>query len=272
MNKFYIILNFIFIFSISFISAEISSSPFHVVTVASHPTTTLRQLMESCELNEIQIEVLGMGLPYKGNGQKLSYLKKHLKNIPDDHIVMFIDAYDCLILANQEQILNKFLRANTQCVISAETNLYPHTQLMNRYPISPTKFKYLNSGSIIGYAGYLKKLLKSLKPINKRGSDQGQLMIYYIDHQDEIVLDFFCELFIPLHQIDLSELELNPETHTVHCLITDTKPCVVHGNGGGKLLYQHIYNTLFPKKSIVKPIKFSQRNPLITKKRNEKLN
>lgn len=217
----------------------------HVCTVASHETQGLKQLQQSCDHNSIQLVVMGLRLPYKGNGQKLSYLKNFLQGIPDEDLVLFVDAYDVLILADTKTLVTKFLAMNARCVFSAETSLYPlNRDALGRFPPSPTKFKYLNSGSIMGYASHLRHILESI-PIKEKDSDQSQLIKYYLDHQSEIVLDYLCELFIPLYQLQRSELDIDKEHKVVRCLVTGTTPCIVHGNGSGKSLYQYIYDILF---------------------------
>lgn len=244
----------IFLFQFFTIYSDQFMSNFHVCTVASKKTEGFEQLMDSCKLYNIEIDVLGMDLPYNGNGQKLIYIKEYLNTLSDNDIIMFVDAYDTLILANKETILDKFLEKNVTCIFSAETNLWPHKELASRFPISPTKFKYLNSGSFIGYVKYLKYLLEQISPIQYT-SDQGQLITYYVDHQDEIQLDFFCEFFFPLTYIEKNELVIDVEDKVVKCLLTETTPFVIHGNGHGKPMYQKIYNKLFGEKKSKKPTK-----------------
>ncbi len=232
---------------ISNLNATLSSKDFHIFTVASKETDGLNRLLASCDHFNVDIDIVGMGLPYKGNGQKLNYLKEYLAEIPDNHIVMFVDGYDTLILADKETILRKFFEKEVVCVFGAEASAesFPFRHLSSRFPRSPTKFQFLNSGTYIAYAGYLKRVLDAINIIKEKSSDQGQIVLYYINHTNEIYLDYFCDLFFPLHRVKGSEVHIDEENKTVRCLLTDTHPCVIHGNCLGRKLYRHIAAKLF---------------------------
>ena len=114
-------------------------------------------------------------------------------------------------------------------------------------PESPTKFKYLNSGTIIGYAGFLKEMLEEIS-IDETTSDQGQLWDYFMKYQTgakKIFLDHCADLFLTLQSVDLDEVAINADEGCIHYLPTGTTPIVVHGNGDGKPYYQHLYDRLF---------------------------
>jgi hypothetical protein len=243
---------FFLLFTFTFASLTASETPplprLHICTVASQETTGLKQLKHSCEHYNIHLEVLGLGQPYTGNGKKLIHLKNYLASIPDEDLVLFVDAYDVLILANKQTIIEKFLALNNPCIISAETNLHPYNKgFLRRYPKSPTKFRFLNAGSIMGYSCSLKHILNSMPPIIENQSDQKQITAYYLDHQSEILLDNQCDLFLTLCKISEEEIQIDKSRKVVHSLTTNTTPILIHGNGPGKPLYQKIYNELFGK-------------------------
>lgn len=221
----------------------------HICTVASRRTKGLTQLLDTCKYFGVEIDVLGMGLPYKGNGQKLTYVRKYIDTIPDDELVLFVDAYDVLILSNKEKMILNFLEMDTQLVFAAETNLFPKRKvghLARKFPKSPNKFKYLNSGTYMGYASAIRKLLDSIN-YSEGHSDQAALIPYFIDHQDEISLDHTCKLFCAMHGTRFREYDLDFDSKTVRCKITDSIPCVIHGNGHSTYLYQLFYDKLFPE-------------------------
>ncbi len=251
MNKIAII--FISFFSLLFVivDAKPTVDEFHIFTVASQKTIGLSRLLDSCKHFDIEIDVLGLGLPYEKNTQKLVYVQEYLDTIPDDHVVLFVDGYDTIIVETKEKILAKFLAKNINCVFSASTILYPPKEsLRSKFPSSPTRFKYLNSGSYIGYAGYIKAMLKSMQPFDlSKRSDQGLFQLYYLKHKQEIRLDYDCDLFLcSLTALKKEDLRLNPAKKSVHYLGTNKHPCVVHGNGKfGKELYRYICYKLFPE-------------------------
>ncbi len=239
MKKCLQILSPLFLFLFATIHADLSN--FHICTVATKKTAGLDQLVNSCQQKQIEIDILGMGKPYHGHGHKLLYVQKYLENIPDDHIVLFVDGYDTFLLADKETILNKFLEKKVPCIFSAEYSLFRRAE----YPKSPTKFQALNSGSYIGYANCLKQLLLALSPIKVRSDDQNMIRPYFLAHQDEIVLDYYCDLFFPLNNIRPKEIRVDLEKKVIHCVITKTAPCVIHGNGWGRKFYQQLYDALF---------------------------
>ena len=98
---------------------------FHVCTVASKKTEGLQRLLDTCTKQGIDIDILGLDQPYKGNGQKLSYIKNYVMDLPSDDIVLFVDGYDVLILADKETLLQKFLAFDSHFVISTEKNCFP---------------------------------------------------------------------------------------------------------------------------------------------------
>ncbi len=74
--------------------STIHADNFKVVTVASLKTVGLIQLLQSAEVYNITVDVLGMGDKYLGNGQKLHYMLEYMKDLSDDTIILFIDGYD----------------------------------------------------------------------------------------------------------------------------------------------------------------------------------
>ncbi len=216
----------------------------HVCTNASHKTKHLEQLLESCRVHQIKLDILGIGEPFSF-GKKLKDYHHYLEKVPKHDVVLFIDAYDILLLANEKTILDKFFSMKTSLVIAAETNCFPFPHLAPYFPPSPTKFKYLNSGSYIGYAGFIQQIYEDLSPIPDDIDDQGLLSVYFLHHPEKLTLDYRCNLFLPLYQVKKKELFLDANKKIVKSLITSTEPCLIHGNGPAKVLYQHIFDTIF---------------------------
>ena len=72
---------------------------------------------------------------------------------------MFVDANDIIFYDNPENIKKKFLEFNKNIVISAEKNCLPDKDIIEFYPeeTKNEKFRYVNSGTYMGYAKELKK-------------------------------------------------------------------------------------------------------------------
>ena len=161
----------------------------HICTVASSKAQGLKQLLRSCERHGITIDVLGMDLPYNGNSHKLLYVQEYLNNFPPEDLVLFVDAYDVLFMSNAETIRNKFLNMNVPFLISAERGCFPFPRLAKHFPPGPSSFRYLNSGSYIGYVHAIKEILNDLSPIPFWTSDQGLLTKHYLKYLGKQTLD-----------------------------------------------------------------------------------
>ncbi len=227
-------------FLVNILCADTSSllDRFHICTVASKKHNNLDKLIQSCQQHQIDLQILGMKKPYYGNGTKLLRIKEYINKLKEDEIVMFVDAYDVLIVADKEVILQKFLSMQSPLIMSTEKNCHPR-HLIHQYPHSPTPFKYINAGGFIGYVHNLKTLLKALSPINLMIGDQGQIAAYFLKNQSAFTLDYHCNLFLSLFCVNKAEVEI--DSHKVHCYTTNTDPCVIHANGKSFTIWDQVY-------------------------------
>lgn len=239
-----IIYTFFFVF---LCSGSLNGANFHVCTVASFTNGNLEKLQSSCNQHHIDLEIIGLGLPYYGNGTKLLRMSEYLETLDDDDIVMFVDAFDVLIIADKEVILSKFLDMNVPFVMSAEKNCFPFSHLASEYPETASPFKYINSGGFIGYVGTLKSWLTDLKPFDLQKGDQGQITIHYLLHRNDFVIDTSCELFLSLYQVKAEEIAIDEHQRVVRCLTTGGEPCAIHANGKSFYLWNIIYDQLVNK-------------------------
>jgi len=220
------------------------SPKLHICTMASHETRNLDQLFDSCEAHNLSVEVLGIGEPFSW-ALRLKKYKEFLKGLPENDVAMFVDAYDILILADERTILERFKGMNAPIVFSTEVHCHPFFHLGQYYPPSPTKFKYLNAGSYIGYVKDLKKMFEAISPIPEETDDQGLFSVYFLYNPGVFKLDYHNELFISLLEVTEEEIEMDQSAKSIRYVGTNSSPCVVHGNSSGKQLYQTIYNKVF---------------------------
>ncbi len=220
---------------------------FHVCTVAAHPHGNLDKLRASCERHGINLEILGLNKPFLGNGSKFVYMQEYIETLKDYEIVMYVEDFDALVIANKEVILEKFLKLKTLFVISAEKTCYPCPAYHNIFPVSSSPFKYINTEGYIGYAGYLKNWFRKLSPIDPYGCDQEQAVsLYARDAQNRhlYVLDHQCEIFLPLYGVKKNELAIDYKNKTLTCVPTRSTPCVVHTSDWTFFLWNKIYDRL----------------------------
>lgn len=246
MQHFFYSILFIFL-SLNLLQADLDPSlldQFHVCTVASYKHKNLDKLIFSCKKHHIDLEVIGLGLPYYGNATRLLRMAEYLNTLDDNDIVMCVDAFDVLIIADKEMILKKFLNMNTPFIMSAEKGCYPFPKYANQYPPTSSPFKFINAGGYIGYVRNLKTWLADLSPIKLRGSDQGQITKHYLYKKPFFLLDYSCDLFLSLCEVKSEEILIDVNDKVVHCLTTGSQPCVIHANGKAFYLWNIIYRTL----------------------------
>lgn len=235
------------------------------------------RLKASCALLGLSLDALVVEQSsYSGNRVKDELLRSYLAGVDDEEIVLFTDGYDTLMLAGEDEILEKFERAGTDLLVSAETYCFPWEELAGQYPVTDSPYRYLNSGGMIGRAGFIKELLdrEVVIPSDKfEWSNQYVWAIRYLQDTTQMKLDTQCEVFCTgspeVTFFALSEADReNPiayirsyhewfyrnfsvEDGRVFNRITGTYPCNMHFNGrsGGflnnytdalELLYHYI--------------------------------
>jgi len=120
----------------------------------------LLELKESARRYNIKINYLGIN-SFKSVDMKIKLLYDQLCTLDDNKIVCAVDGFDVFICAGADEIKQRFLSFNCDCVISAE-RAYSHQyeKYKDFYDKIDCKspYRYVNSGSIIGYVGALKKI------------------------------------------------------------------------------------------------------------------
>lgn len=215
------------------------SPKLHICTAASHETKGLQILRKSCERNNLELHVEGLGNPFPGLSYKLHACEEYAKTLPPKDIVMFVDAYDVFFQAGEKEILDLFFAMNHPFVLSVERYCYPFPQVARLFP-APTSFRYINSGSYMGYVDKVIEILNSVRPYEFWWDDQGILTLDYIKEPEKYCLDSYCQLFMPLAGCFMDDLLIDEEKGLIHCRETGTIPCIIHGNGSGRGLYNKL--------------------------------
>ena len=214
-----------------------------VFSIASDVSKAHRLLSTAHKL--VHVEVYEK-ITWSGYVDKISCMIELLSsaNIADDDCIVFVDAYDVLCYADQEEILCKFSSFDCDLLISAELTCYPaenqpvyNYMLQESCPQITTNYQYVNSG---GYMGTKKALLTMLtwKPLDQIqeicvvGGDQNYVTQYYLEHvltEPRIQLDTKQLVFQNLHKVELTECSYSHGRF--HNDVLDTWPCFVHFNG-----------------------------------------
>jgi hypothetical protein len=226
----------------------------HTVTYASHHGRDDRfcRAVESAVRNGYDLVILGFKVPWKGLAQKLDAAYKFALSIPDDDLMLFTDAFDVLYTDSSDKIVKIFMERNYKILFAGECGCWPHIvedkqACFKGYPEAPTPYRYLNSGTWIGIAKYVRIML--LDVINTAGTnfllanDQKLVADMFIAQKHPISLDYYAEIFQSMHATDppdlpschpFPDLRLTSENKW-HNVRTNTTPAVFHFNGGGKM-------------------------------------
>lgn len=166
---------------------------------------------------------------YAGGGQKVISLFNFLEKI-DNKLIIMCDTFDLVPLGKKEEIIDKYNKiSNGEVLISSEYYCWPDKDYESLYPYVKTKYKFLNSGCIMGYRNDLYKLIKNM---DVKNDDDDQLFYTkkYINGE-KIKLDYNCELFQTMYGV-IEDLEI--KNNRVYNKYTNTYPVFIHGNGSSK--------------------------------------
>lgn len=221
----------------------------HVLTCATDNDKAFR-LYDSANKYKINVINVGHNVPWSGTdmsgpggGQKINLINNYLQHVPDTDLVMFVDGYDVFFCNGLEEIIDRYLSFNKRVVFGAEKICWPDTGLEEAFPKVHTEYRYLNSGTFIGEAGTLKRLLSGT--IANHEDDQLFIQKKYLSGVFDIGLDVEQYLF---HTYDpcMTTLDWQPYNPETNCC-----GCVFHGNGGpqAKAKLDELYNQLFPNVS-----------------------
>ena len=222
----------------------------HVVTCGTDRKRCNR-INTSARHHGIDIVNIGNNVDWKGTdmtgmggGMKINLMKKYLKDKHDDDIILFTDAYDVFYADNLETIHERFLDMGNDIIFSGEMVCWPKPELMDKFPDSPTRFRFINSGTYIGRAKELRRLMNH-ESIKDNEDDQLFVHHAFFSGRYDIGIDYECYIF----QTNFEKVEnlngqlWNPETQCC--------PCIYHGNGGERALefYEKLYDNFYPSTS-----------------------
>lgn len=122
-------------------------------------------LIPSCNFFNLNLTIIHFNKKWTGHRNKDALLLKYLDEIDEKEIVLFTDAYDTMMLCDEEQLMKSYEKKGTPIVFSSEMNCWPFPGLkflyQKKYPMIGNSF--LNSGGFMGKAIYIKELLKKYK-------------------------------------------------------------------------------------------------------------
>ena len=186
----------------------------------------------------------GTDMSFMGGGMKVNLMKEYLKDLHEEDIVVFTDAYDVFYADNLDTILERFLDFGNDIVFSGELYCYPDPKLADQFPKAPTDFRFINSGT---YVGKVKALQDLFNDHVIKDDDDDQLYVHrcFLKNKYDIAIDYECYIFQTNYDNTqkLGNQLNNPDTKCC--------PCIYHGNGGESAMpkFNSLYNEFYPQTS-----------------------
>lgn len=207
-----------------------------LVTVATHNVGYLPWLERSCKRFNIKLIKLGYGQKWLGFSWRFKLMIKYLKTINPDELVIFIDAYDVIMLRpldDIEEYYNNIIKINKcKIIMSEDKGIKFYDDLFGRFYFNDYKNKRLNAGSYLGKA---KDLLEILCIINKniKNNEDDQLLFtsYYKKNLDQFYIDTTNIFFITRsHQLNDILNDSNIKINNKKLTYKNSQPFFIHGN------------------------------------------
>lgn len=223
--------------------------------IVDHPK--LAVLEKSAKAFNIHITVLGKGIKWERNFLKVGLLLEAIKDLNADELILCTDAFDVLYLQDAQTIIDRYhaicasastnssgaeskeAKQSEPIVFSAErlySHHYPKYKAFWDAIPAPFGYRYLNSGTFIGYqknlVAMLKQILKDAHNYTEK-SDQKLYAEYAVKNPGKIILDYRCELFwCPAGEQEilqnLYKVESDKQGCTLKNLKTKQNPCLIH--------------------------------------------
>lgn len=197
-----------------------------VVSVATHSTRYFPLFIQSLERNNIDYKILGFGQKWKGFSWRFSLVYDYINSLSDNDIVMFTDAFDCMLLSDMNEIESKFKKSNKEFIISAESEQYSLWAYFFNKVFDKCNNNLLNAGLYIGYVYKLKEILQELLNTYKKddNDDDQQLFTSYCKNNN-IYIDTKHEIFFNYNSTS-NNISYEIKNKRIYIPKYDTYPCV----------------------------------------------
>lgn len=176
----------------------------HIVTVATQSQYYFPYLVESCERNGLNLEILGFGEEWKGLNWKFKKMIEYLQVLPRNDLVCFIDGYDVICCRNLREMPNVFYKLkkkhNCKIIVAENKDINIINSLLASFYFGKCNGKLLNSGMYIGLAGDVLNIIQNSVKLDTKDESNDQVILtkYCKKNPKEIYCDIKNELFLSL--------------------------------------------------------------------------
>lgn len=186
-----------------------------------------------------------MGVQFTGLGSKPNWQCRAIKEkMFDTKYAMLVDSWDLFFAEHPDRAFEKYLSFNSPIVLNAEVNCFPGDTRPEYDKLSDKKYRYLNSGVIIGETDAILAALEAMGAPNIQEdyrkedgnwwhqNDQGLWLENFLKQPVKMSLDYKQEITQTLHDIDIDEFEFTDKG--IRNKTTGSYPSIFHANGSGK--------------------------------------
>lgn len=205
-------------------------SNLHLITVATHSERYLPVLDQQSKDKNMNLIKLAQGKKYTGHFMKdletISFLGK--EGVNDDDIVVFVDGFDTLLLAEQDEIIKKFKSFNCKMLLSVEN--VGGLSFIHNAVFQKVKGKFINTGLYMGYAGFMKSFLEEMYQSDFDSKSNQKTWANFLERKGDckdIVLDIDSEVFLNYSFTTTNRIKIKNKRVNLE----DKKPCFIQGNG-----------------------------------------
>lgn len=195
----------------------------------------MRNLYESAALCDLKLHPIVLD-KWEGYYDKIKYIIDAIRVLPDDDIVCFVDSFDVIAFASEEEIVERFLEYDRDLVVSGERDCFPESY-REEHPKLYEYNNFVNSGGYIGYKRAIWEMFhwkpqEEIKQTCTEGGDGLYFMKYYTAFYmtNKITMDNAQLIFQTMFTVPWRDCFI--QNKRFYNRRRGTKPCFVHFNGG----------------------------------------
>ena len=203
--------------------------------------TNARYLIESAAVFNQQVKFIGVGKKFVELFDKIITLKEYIGSLSENTFLVCIDGYDTLVNKELSMLKEDFEKHNTKVIISSERIFtYQWDSFKDKFETISSPYRYVNSGTLIGYSDDLKVVLDECIELSKSyptDIDQGIVGVWVyknLENTIKVKLDVDCEFtwVVSGEWETLGKVSENPQLINP---TTGKKPYIIHSPGNGAL-------------------------------------
>lgn len=192
-------------------------------------------------------EVLGIGHLWQGLMTKPNHFRQWLREtkFQEGERVILTDCWDVVFADHPDNVAQRCKQHYGDAVVfNTEKSCWPLAELAHYFPDVGSPWRFLNGGVICGPADKLLAMFEAMK-LEEYGFDRTlpdgtkiepndavPLVKAYVEQPVPVVVDQHCRVFQCFSEWNESEFEISDKG--VRNVVTNTRPGVLHFNGGSK--------------------------------------